>query len=66
VELLRSQESSREPTLFPLRYARMAENPFAFLLSDNNDSDETPTGSFDWDVRQPLARVVVGQRVTRR
>ena len=29
--ILRSQESSREPALIPLRYARMAESPFAFL-----------------------------------
>ena len=31
LEILRSQESSREPSLIPLRYARMAESPFAFL-----------------------------------
>lgn len=31
LEILRSQESSREPALIPLRYARMAESPFAFL-----------------------------------
>ena len=29
--ILRAQESSREPSLIPLRYARMAESPFAFL-----------------------------------
>lgn len=29
--LLRAQESSREPALVPLRYARMATDPFAFL-----------------------------------
>lgn len=29
--LLRAQESSREPSLIPLRYARMAESPFAYL-----------------------------------
>ncbi len=29
--LLRAQESTREPSLIPLRYARMAESPFAFL-----------------------------------
>ena len=31
IAILRSQESSREPALIPLRYARMAESPFAFL-----------------------------------
>lgn len=29
--ILRSQESSREAALIPLRYARMAESPFTFL-----------------------------------
>ncbi|MEZ5117388.1 MAG: DUF2252 domain-containing protein [Candidatus Nanopelagicales bacterium] len=29
--LLKAQESSREPALVPLRYARMATDPFAFL-----------------------------------
>lgn len=31
LEILRAQESSREPALIPLRYARMAQSPFAFL-----------------------------------
>ena len=31
LEILRSQESTREPALIPLRYARMAESPFTFL-----------------------------------
>lgn len=31
LSILRAQESSREPALIPLRYARMAESPFAFL-----------------------------------
>ena len=31
LSILRSQESSREPALIPLRYSRMAESPFAFL-----------------------------------
>jgi uncharacterized protein (DUF2252 family) len=29
--ILRDQESTREPALVPLRYARMAESPFTFL-----------------------------------
>lgn len=31
LQILRSQESTREPALIPLRYSRMAESPFAFL-----------------------------------
>ena len=31
LQILRSQESTREPALIPLRYARMAESPFAYL-----------------------------------
>jgi uncharacterized protein (DUF2252 family) len=31
LEILRSQESVREPALVPLRYERMAADPFAFL-----------------------------------
>lgn len=31
IGILQGQESTREPALVPLRYERMAENPFAFL-----------------------------------
>jgi uncharacterized protein (DUF2252 family) len=31
LSILRAQESDREPTLVPLRYERMSQNPFAYL-----------------------------------
>ncbi|MGA8046550.1 MAG: DUF2252 family protein, partial [Dermatophilaceae bacterium] len=49
VAILRAQESTREPGLVPLRYARMAASPFAFLRGSAavmaNDLAHAPTTS---------------------